>query len=82
MTLSQTCWGISNILTHALLTVLNLKVVITDQWRRNSVDFVFAVFWDPHTEVANRKIWMRGITFKVDRSARTACSERGKQNRR
>ena len=29
--------------------------------------------------VANRKIWMRGMTFIVERSARTACGEGGRQ---
>lgn len=31
--------------------------------------------------VANRKIWMSGMTFRVERSARTACSVCVKQNR-
>lgn len=27
----------------------------------------------PQMAVANRKIWMSGMTFRVERSARTAC---------
>lgn len=59
-------------LTATLPTVAELKRIIS---------FVSpAVSRDPHTEVANRKIWMRGITFRVERSARTACGERGKRS--
>lgn len=41
-----------------------------------------AVFIAPQTVVANRKIWMSGMTFRVERSARTACGEYVKGNTR
>lgn len=67
-------------LTATPLTMAELKTIIAERQRQGSSDFVSpAASWDAHTEVANRKIWMRGITFRVDRSARTACRERGKQ---
>lgn len=66
-------------LTATLPTVSELKMIIAERQQRSR--FISpAVSRDPHTEVANRKIWMRGITFRVERSARTACGERGKQN--
>lgn len=63
-------------LTATLPTVAEL---MTAERQHRSSFISPAVSRDPHTEVANRKIWMRGITFRVERSARTACGERGKQ---
>lgn len=67
-------------LTATPLAMATLKTVIAERQRQGGLDFVSpTASRDPHTDVANRKIWMRGITFRVDRSARTACRERGKK---
>lgn len=43
-------------------------------------DSCIVVFRSPQMVVAKRKIWMSGMTFRVERSARTACGEHVKQN--
>lgn len=47
---------------------------------------MYSTYHDPYCSsgecqmaVANRKIWIRGMTFRVERSARTACSVHIKQ---